>query len=152
MEVILIEEVYKLGNPGEIVNVKRGYARNFLFPQRLAVRKSPHALKLVEKQRESYEQKIVEKNKSYKAILEQIEQVSEFKIEMTATKEGKLFGSITPSLISKYLKENFNLDLDKKFIIIRESIKSLGEYEFEVVFKSDLKTKLEVKIVSDSQS
>ncbi len=146
MEVVLIEEVYKLGNPGDVVKVKKGYARNYLLPNKLAVNKTPHALKIVEKNKEVFAQKIVEKNKEYNEILEKLSSIESLESTMEASKEGKLFGSVSSLLISRLLEEKFQIKLDKKYIIIRNIIKIIGEHEVDVVFKPELKTKLKVII------
>ncbi len=147
MEVILIEEVYNLGNPGDVVKVKRGYARNYLLPNKLAVNKTPYSLKKINDKREEFAKKIDEKNQEYQDLLSQLNEIKTLEVPMSSSKEGKLFGSLNPLALSNLLQETHKIKLDKKFIIIRDPIKNIGEYLIDVVFKSDIKTRLKVSVI-----
>ena len=142
MKVILLQEIKTLGKKGDIKDVSEGYARNFLFPKKLAQITSESAIKtaLIQKEKESKEQQI---------ISDKVNQVAgslkEKKIVLKAKeKGGKLFGSITQKDIAKALKgEGF--DILEKSIIIKEAIKKTGEYK--ITIKLSYSVSAEIKLI-----
>ena len=142
MKVILLQEIKTLGKKGDIKDVSEGYARNFLFPKKLAQITSESAIKtaLIQKEKESKEQQI---------ISDKVNQVAgslkEKKIVLKAKeKGGKLFGSITQKDIAKALKgEGF--DILEKSIIIKEAIKKTGEYKITIKLSSSVSA--EIKLI-----
>ena len=144
MKVILNEDVKDLGKVGELVQVKSGFARNFLFPRRLAVeatekrRKEFDHLKAIA---ETQKEKAVEKRKE---LLREIEGLTlEFAVE--ASEDDKLFGSISNIDISRKFEEK-GYQIDKRDIIIEEPIKMLGQYKSQVIFGEDLNTDIIVSV------
>ena len=143
MKVILQKDVKDLGKVGEIVNVKDGYARNFLFPRRLALKSSEknvkefaHLKKLAE-----IKQKKVETER--KALAEQLSGKT-LVFQMAASEADKLFGSITNLDISKRLSDE-GFEVDKKDIVL-DPIKVLGQHKAEIVFSENVKAELTITI------
>lgn len=146
MEVILIKEVSSLGYAGDIVRVKDGYARNYLLPQKLGVRKTPKALEKLEQQKKDFQQKVEETKAHYQAIVEKFNGIDEVEIHTLASKEGKIYGSVTAEMICKRLKEHHDIDIEKKKIIIRNAIKVIGNYTIDVQLDRKIKTSFTLSI------
>ena len=136
MKVILLANIEKLGNPGDVVSVKAGFARNFLFPQRLATNFSPKQLIKIENELKQKERKL---NREKEDLLHTLEQLSglELSIKMKSEEKDKLFGSVTKADIEKLLLEN-SIKIDKKYIDLKSPIKILGSHEVNVKFTSEL--------------
>ena len=138
MKLILIKDVENVGNEGDVVNVKSGFGRNFLIPQKLAITFSKSQLKRVEEKRIQEDRKI-EKQKDI--LLDLLEKVSGLNITIKMKSEDgqKLFGSDTKIDIEKLLIEK-DIIFDKKYIDISSPIKTLGEHNIDVKFNNDIKT------------
>ena len=136
MKVILLENIEKLGNQGDVVNVKAGFARNFLFAKGLATNFSPKQLIKVENELKQQERKINREKENLSNILDQISDL-ELSITMKSEENDKLFGSVTKSDIEKLLLEN-SIKIDKKYIDLKSPIKTLGSHEVNVKFTSEL--------------
>ena len=136
MKVILLENIEKLGNQGDVVNVKAGFARNFLFAKGLATNFSPKQLIKVENELKQQERKINREKENLSNILDQISDL-ELSITMKSEENDKLFGSVTKSDIEKLLLEN-SIKIDKKYIDLKSPIKILGSHEVNVKFTSEL--------------
>jgi large subunit ribosomal protein L9 len=138
MEVILKQDVDKLGFADDVVDVKNGYGRNFLIPQKLAVLATPSARKVLAenlKQRAYKEQKVVEEAKKEAAKLDEI---LEFKMTAKAGGDDKLFGSVTAGDLSNALAKQ-EVNIDKKYIsIFGGNIKRLGQYEAKLRFHREV--------------
>ncbi|MDI1471275.1 MAG: 50S ribosomal protein L9 [Thermodesulfovibrio sp.] len=147
MKVILKEDIPNLGKAGQIVNVKDGYARNFLFPKGLALLADEKNMKLLEYQRKKIEEEAKKKRQDAQSIAERLSQVN-LKISAKAGEDQKLFGSITSKDIAVALeKEGFAID--KKQITVLEPIKRIGEYEVEVRFHENITAKVKVTIIPE---
>lgn len=144
MKVILLENIEKLGNQGDVVNVKAGFARNFLFAKGLATNFSPKQLIKVENELKQQERKINREKESLSNILDQISDL-ELSITMKSEENDKLFGSVTKSDIEKLLLEN-NVKIDKKYIDLESSIKTLGSHEINIRFTSELSGSFQLNI------
>lgn len=147
MQVILKENVKNLGHIGDIVNVKDGYARNFLIPKGLAVEANPKNIKALEHEK----RKIHELAKKAKAFAEELAaRVSGTSVTIKAKtgEEDKLFGSVTTMDIADALKKE-GIDIDKKKIVLDEPIKRLGSYTVNVKIHSDVSAQLNVQVVSE---
>tara|TARA_B100000700_G_scaffold6718_1_gene7094 strand:+ start:617 stop:1063 length:447 start_codon:yes stop_codon:yes gene_type:complete len=144
MKVILLENIEKLGNQGDVVNVKAGFARNFLFAKGLATNFSPKQLIKVENELKQQERKINREKENLSNILDQISDL-ELSITMKSEENDKLFGSVTKSDIEKLLLEN-NVKIDKKYIDLESSIKTLGSHEINIRFTSELSGSFQLNI------
>lgn len=136
MKLILKKDVENVGNEGDVVDVKPGFGRNFLIPQKLAIRFSKPQLKHIEEKRIQEDRKI-EKQKD--VLLGLLEKVSELDIAIKMKSEDgeKLFGSVTKIDIEKLLVEK-DIIFDKKYIDLPSPIKTLGEHDINVRFSSDI--------------
>ncbi len=138
MEVILKKDVEKLGFADDIVEVKNGYGRNYLIPQKMAVLATPSARKVLAenlKQRAHKEAKVIDDAKQQAEALNKIE---EFKIAAKAGKDDKLFGSVTAQDVSDALAKE-GVEIDRKFIsIFGGNIKRLGQYEAKIRFHREV--------------
>ncbi len=147
MKVILLENIEKLGNQGDVVNVKAGFARNFLFAKGLATNFSPKQLIKVENELKQQARKVNREKESLLHILDQIADL-ELSVSMKSEDNDKLFGSVTKSDIEKLLLEN-NIKIDKKYIDLKSSIKTLGSHEINIKFTSELSGSFQLNIEKD---
>ena len=126
MEVILLEKVSKLGNIGETVQVKDGYARNFLFPKKIAIRATKENVEVFEKKKDELNKVNNEKIKAAQSLIEKIP--ASIILYREASEQGALFGSVTSRDVVGKINENGEFSLKPKDIIIKHSIKNLGEF------------------------
>lgn len=149
MELILKQDVEKLGFADDIVNVKNGYGRNYLIPRNYAVLSTPATRKQrneMLKQRAYKEQKNVKEAQEKATKLEQIE----FNLSAKAGNTGKMFGSISAIDLSKALKKK-GVDIDKKYIsILGGNIKRLGQYEAKLRFHREVISSLTFDVVAEA--
>ena len=148
MKVILKQDVKGLGKKEDLVNVSDGYARNFLFPRGLAAEASASNINVMNTRKEAEKSKKDRELANAKALAEKV-QATTVVIKSKAGENGKLFGSITSKDISDRLKADFNLDIDKKKIVLPDTIKSLGTIEVEVKLYPEVSAKLTVKTVHE---
>ena len=147
MKVILLQEVKSLGKKGELVNVSDGYARNFLFPKKLATEANAQAMN---------EYKNAEDSRNYK-IATQKAQANHYKtqlegqtIVMKAKGTGeKLFGSITAKDIASAIKQNYQISVDKRKVELSKDIKTFGKYTAEVKLYTGISAKVNIDVVED---
>ena len=145
MEIILLDKINNLGNVGDVVTVKPGYARNYLFPKGLAVRSSKRNIAFVEEKRKNIELKIAKEEQASQAIFDSLKNV-EILIEVEVGENDKLFGSVTAMDLQKALYEQ-NIEIEKQDILLDNPIKSLGAYEIPVKVTSALKQNIKVSVV-----
>jgi large subunit ribosomal protein L9 len=146
MKIILRQNVENVGNVGETVVVKDGYARNFLIPRGLAYYASPKALRILEGEKKVYETRIA-KLKTEAELLAVKLADTQVSIAMQAGEEGKLFGSVTNIMIAEELAtKGFNID--RRLISIDEPIKSLGNYEVKVKLHTEVVALVKVWVTS----
>ena len=145
MEIILLDKIDDLGNVGDIVKVKPGYARNYLFPKGLAVRSSKRNIAFVEEKRKNIELKIAKKEQASQAIFDSLKNV-EISMEVEVGENDKLFGSVTTMDLQKALNEQ-NIEIDKQDILLDNPIKSLGAYDIPIKVTSSLKQNIKVNVV-----
>ncbi len=144
MKVILLQDIENLGKKFEIKTVKDGYARNYLFPRRLAELATPENLKRLSQQIKIYQQRKQEQISRLKQLAEKIEQiVLEFPVRVGES--GKIFGSINQKMIEKQLTER---DFKEFKVNLESPIKKLGEYQVEVDLGQGVKAKLKIKVRS----
>lgn len=148
MKVILLKDVKGLGKEGELVESKTGYARNFLFPKKLAVEATPANLKKWEednKIKEEKRQEEIAEAEELKAKLESLQVV----IKAKGGKEGKLFGSITSQDISNALEKQHKIKIDKRKIDLKENIKNPGLVKLDVRVYPEINAELSVNVVTE---
>ncbi|MFC1620908.1 50S ribosomal protein L9 [Candidatus Omnitrophota bacterium] len=145
MKVILIEDVKKLGSMGEVVQVKEGYARNFLFPKNLAKSATGSNQKIIDEIKKKKIQVLAKEKKVAEELKEKLSQVS-CTIPVEAGDDDRLFGSVTTQDISKAF-EDAGVSLDKRKIILEEPIKKLGVYHITVKIHPEVTGAVKVWVV-----
>lgn len=145
MKVILKEDVKGTGKKGEMVNVKDGYARNFLFPKGLAVEATAENINIMKARKEAESAKKQKEMAQARELAAKLKDITVV-IKTKAGENGKLFGSITSKDISDKLKSDYKIDIDKKKFNMPEPIKSLGSCEVEVKLYPEISAKLNVKV------
>ena len=136
MKVILKEDVQNLGQQGDVVDVKAGYARNYLMPQKLAILFTKQQKKSIEEAQRVEERKLEREKGQLESILKQLEALS-LSLKMQSEEDNKLFGSVTKLDIVKLLEEN-GIAIDKKYVDLPSPIKTLGEHKVNIIFTKEL--------------
>lgn len=148
MKVILLDNIKGVGKKDEIINASDGYARNFLFPKKLAVEANNENLsKLKSKKQSEQYKKDVDKANAEK-IAKQLNDIT-LSIKVKAGENGKIFGGVTSKEISEELKKQYKLEVDKKKIVLNENIKNIGSFDISVKLYEGVTGKLKVKTVTE---
>lgn len=151
MKVILKQNIKKVGEIGDIVEVSNGFARNFLIPQGKAISYSLDNFKQVEYlKKKELANKEKELNEA-KDLAEKLDNIS-LEIKVKAGKEGKLFGSITSKDITDVIVSEYNIELDRKKIDLKEPLKKLGIYNIPINLYRGVVPQIKVNLISDSLS
>jgi len=145
MKVILIEDVKGQGKKGQLVNVSDGYARNFLFPRKLAIEASTDNLNKLKGQKDSEQFKKETELSAAKEIAEKLKTAS-VEIRAKGGTGGRLFGAVTTKEIAEVLKEKYGIEIDKRKIVLDESIKNFGTYELTVKLLPEVTGTLIVRV------
>ncbi len=151
MKVILLENISKLGSIGEIIEVKRGFARNFLISSKKALFASKENIKEVEKKKSELSKKDQERKKIAKNIQEQI-QDKQFEIIKLSTENKELYGSVKPTEISKLLSEKEKLEIKPSMIQPVKEIKSLGVFKVILNLHSEIQSQISIKVISQENT
>lgn len=146
MKVILTEEVQGLGEPGKLVDVAPGYARNFLVPRKLAVYANTGNVKELEHHKVRLERKRQRLQAAAQSTSERLSG-KVLTIEARVGKEGKLYGSVTTADIAELVKKQFELDVDRRRIHLPEPIRTTGEHPVDIHLMGDTHAKLTIKVV-----
>lgn len=149
-KIILRQDYENLGNIGEVVEVKSGYARNFLIPRGIAYNATGGALRAVEAEKRAYDAKQARLEGDARAIGEKLESVS-ITIPMKVGEEDRLFGSVTAQMLSEELARQGHI-IDRRNIQIAEPIRTLGMYDVSVKLHRDVTTTLKVFVVNEEGS
>ena len=144
MKVILKEDVQNLGQQGDVVEVKSGYARNYLMPQKLAILFTKQQKKSIEEAQRVEERKLEREKDQLELVLKQVEDLS-LSLKMQSEEDSKLFGSVTKLDIVKLLEEN-GITLDKKYVDLSSPIKTLGEHKVNIVFTKEMYASLTLTV------
>ena len=147
MRVILLKDIDKIGKKYEVKEVKSGYARNFLIPQKLAIQATEEALKKLELQKETEVQKAEEELKMIQALASSIGG-REVTIQVKVGKEDQLFESVTAQKIIEKLKK-LGFNIKKKQIQLKEPIKILGEFPVKISFDHNLEAEITIIVVEE---
>ncbi|MBR4342167.1 MAG: 50S ribosomal protein L9 [Lachnospiraceae bacterium] len=145
MQVILLQDVNKLGKKGEVVKVNDGYARNFILPKKLGLEATDKNLKELAVQKAEEEKRQKEIYDEAKALGEELEK-KVVKLEIKGGEGGKTFGSVTAKEISAGLKEQYGYEIDKKKLLVSEPIKTAGSFKVGVKLHPKVSVDLTVKV------
>ena len=147
MKVILLENLKRIGSIGEVIEVKRGFARNFLIANKKALYASKENIKQVEKIKSELSKKDNEKKQYAKKIAEKINK-KEYSVKKLSTENNELYGSVKPTEISKLIYESGKIDIKPSMIQPVNEIKSLGKFKVKISLHSEV----DVEITVDVQS
>ncbi|MBO7196260.1 MAG: 50S ribosomal protein L9 [Clostridia bacterium] len=145
MKVILLCDVKGHGKKDQIVNVSDGYARNFLFPQKKAVPADAKATNELKNKEESKQFKINEDRKAAMALAEKLKDV-EVEIVMGHGADGRLYGSVTAKDIAEQLKKSHGIEIDKRKILLKDSIRAYGKHDVQLKILTDISAKFVVYV------
>tara|TARA_B100000674_G_scaffold477705_1_gene473869 strand:- start:536 stop:994 length:459 start_codon:yes stop_codon:yes gene_type:complete len=151
MKIILLENVRKVGSIGEIIDVKRGFARNFLIAQKKALFASKDNIKEVEKIKNDLNKKDQDKKIEAKTIDEKINN-KEFVIKKLSTENRELYGSVKPTEISKIIKDTENIEINPSIIQPLKEIKSLGNFKVFLNLHSEIQSQINIKVLSQEEN
>ena len=147
MKVILLENVKRIGSIGEVIDVKRGFARNFLISNKKALYASKENIKEVEKIKAQLSKKDNEKKLEAKNIADKVNK-KEFTIKKLSTENKELYGSVKPTEISKLIKEKEQLDITPSMIQPIKEIKSLGKFKVKISLHSEIEAEIHITVES----
>ena len=147
MKVILLENLIKIGSIGDIIDVKRGFARNYLISSKKALYASEENIKEVERIKIELNKKDQEKKKIAKNLYEKINK-KEYLINKLSTENNELYGSVKPTEISKLILELDKQEIKPSLIQLEEEIKSLGTFKVKINLHSDIQAKINIKVVA----
>lgn len=150
MKIILKKDYELLGDAGQIIEVKNGYARNYLIPNGIATVANDSNLKSFEEIKRQQKRKIEKLTEEAQKLSSDLSK-NTIEISVKTGEENKIFGSVTSQMIYDKLKEKGFEDIDKKRIIIKEPIKALGEYEVEIKLQPSVISKIKVNVVKENQ-
>ena len=147
MKVILLENVKRIGSIGEVIDVKRGFARNFLIANKKALYASKENIKEVEKIKAELSKKDNEKKVEASKIAEQING-REYSVKKLSTENNELYGSVKPTEISKLIQEENKVDIKPSMIQPVEEIKALGKFKVKISLHSEVDAEITINVSS----
>ncbi|MBR4934029.1 MAG: 50S ribosomal protein L9 [Clostridia bacterium] len=147
MKVMLLQDVKGKGKKDQIVNVSDGYARNFLFPKKLAIEADARALADAKNKEDAKNFKIEQDRAAAREIAEKLQSVT-VKIKATAGADGRLYGSITSADVAAALKEQAGIEVDKRKIQQNGAIKAFGSYTLDVKLYTEIVGKINLVVCS----
>ena len=145
MDIILLQDIETLGTSGDIVKVKPGYARNFLFPRGMAVRSSKRNRALADEKKSVANARALREAQAYDELMDKLKN-TEITIEVQVGGEDRLFGSVTSQDIQKALAAK-KIDVDRHLILLEEPIKALGIYDVPVKITKGLNQEVKVYVI-----
>ena len=147
MKVILLENLKRIGSIGEVIEVKRGFARNFLIANKKALYASKENIKEVEKIKAELSKKDNEKRKEASQIADQING-KEYSVKKLSTENNELYGSVKPTEISKLIQEENKIDIKPSMIQPVEEIKALGKFKVKISLHSEVDAEITIDVKS----
>jgi large subunit ribosomal protein L9 len=147
MKVILLENVKRIGSLGEVIDVKRGFARNFLIANKKALYASKENIKEVEKIKAELSKKDNERKQEADKIAEQINK-KEYSVQKLSTENNELYGSVKPTEISKLIQEENKIEIKPSMIQPVEEIKSLGKFKVKISLHSEVDAEIVINVKS----
>ncbi len=148
MKVILLQDIKNVGKKDEIINANDGYARNFLFPKKLALEATKENLLELQAKKDSQKHK---KNLEIEEFKKQADKIKDIVLELKVKSgsNGKIFGGITAKEISEELEKQYSTKIDKKKIILKETIKNIGRFSVDIKFGEGITAKLTLNILPE---
>ena len=150
MKVILLENLKKIGSIGQVIDVKRGFARNYLIANQKALYASKENIKQVEKIKSELGKKDLEKKKTAKQLMEKINNKL-FTVKKLVTENKDLYGSIKPTEISKLIYDAENIEIKPSLIQPLKEIKSIGTFKVKIDLHSEVQAEIKIKVDSTDQ-
>ena len=148
MKVILLQDIKGVGKKDQVINASEGYARNFLFPKKMAVPADQGNMARLQSKKDAQAyQKDLERQAAQK-IADQIKDIT-LELKVKAGENGKIFGGVTSKEIAEALKNKYQITVDKKKIQLKETIKTLGQFQIEIKLFENITAKLKVAIKSE---
>jgi large subunit ribosomal protein L9 len=151
IEVILLEDVPELGRSGDACRVRSGYARNFLFPKKLATTMTAGTKRLIEKKRAAAVIRLAKEKEEAEALLQKLEKLT-VTCSVKANADGRLFGSVSAADVLAKLAADAGIVLQKKQLAMYEAFKALGDHEAALHLHPEVRGKLKVKVVAEKVS
>ncbi len=146
MKVILLENLGKIGSIGDIIDVKRGYARNYLLTNKKALYASKENVKEVEKIKIDLGKKDQEKKSKAKLVFEKINS-NKYTIKKLSTENKELYGSVKPTEISKLILETDQIDISPSMIQLSQEIKALGDFKVKINLHSEVQAQINIQVI-----
>ena len=147
MKVILLENIKRIGSIGEVIDVKRGFARNFLISNKKALYASKENIKEVEKIKAELSKKDNEKKHEAKKVSEQINK-KKYIVKKLSTETNELYGSVKPTEISKLIKEIDKIEIKPSMIQPIQEIKALGKFKVKISLHSEVDAEITIDVIS----
>ena len=151
MKVILLENVRKIGSIGEIIDVKRGFARNYLISKKKALFASKENIKEVEKIKQELNKKDQDRKSTAKEIDEKLKN-NEYTIKKLSTENKELYGSVKPTEIAKIIKDKENIEINPSIIQPIKEIKSIGTFSVNLNLHSEIQSQIKIKVISQEEN
>ena len=151
MKVILLENLKRVGSIGEVIDVKRGFARNFLIANKKALYASKENIKEVEKIKQELNKKDQDKKKQAKLIQDKIKN-KEYEIKKLSTENKELYGSVKPTEISKILENQDKVEINPSLIQPSKEIKSLGNFKVLINLHPEVQTQIVIKVTPQEEA
>lgn len=148
MEVILIQDVDQLGGASEVVKVRNGYARNFLFPRKLAIEASPSNMKQLEEKRKQQQKKEEAMLAEVNSVIAKLQEAP-VKVGAKSGTSGKIFGSVTSLQLSRAIRDQKGYEIDRKKITLPDEVKELGTYKAHIDFGNGKSTDVDFEVVGE---
>mgnify|MGYP002541888509 CR=1 FL=1 len=148
MKVILLQDIKNVGKKEQIIEANDGYARNYLFPKKLAIEATKDNLAKLQAKKTSEANKKKAEIEANKEIAKKLEKI-ELTIKAKVGENNKIFGGITSKEISETLKKEYEIEIDKKKITIKETIKNLGRYTADIKFGDGVNAELAINITAE---
>jgi large subunit ribosomal protein L9 len=150
MEVVLLENIKNLGQIGDIVKVRRGHGRNFLIKYRKALKASKENIDIVNKKKDTLNQKNLELKKNAKKIFDIINNTN-YKFSKRAKENDELYGSIKPVELSKVISSAKNIEIKPSQIDVGKEIKKIGTYEIRINLHAEIQGKIHIEVVKEEE-
>ncbi|HEY9877388.1 MAG TPA: 50S ribosomal protein L9 [Leptolyngbyaceae cyanobacterium] len=148
VQVVLNQDIRKLGRNGDLVEVAPGYARNYLLPQGMAVRTTPGVLKQVERRREQERQRLLELKQEAETTKQALESVGSITVKKQVGEKEAIFGTVTAAEVAEVIQATTNKEVDRREITLPD-INKLGEYKVDVKLHPDVSATLTLRVVAE---